>query len=153
MPRESNLWKNLKSAERGLRAMGHKCDLQRIENAAGVGHPDVEGCVWARGNPAQQVWLELKCADRPKKESTPIRFKTRPAQAIWHRERAEAGFMRHWVLLQIGDGIKRGIYLIPGSYYTALSNMGFPEDKLAAISCCLATDDLCTVLLRAAQGW
>jgi hypothetical protein len=151
MARESNLWKNLRAAQQGLRAMGHKCVLTRIENAVGVGHPDVEGCITPREHAqGQQVWIELKAVPRPAKPTTPARPKLRPAQEIWHRERAAAGFRQSWVLMQVGEGIHAGLYLIPGVDYKALCST---ESDLSAMSFCLPTDDLCTVLLKAHRGW
>jgi hypothetical protein len=125
--------------------MSHKCVLERLENAVGVGHPDVEGCV-----NGTQIWIELKTVARPAKVETVVRPKLRPSQEIWHRERSAAGFRHNWVLMQVGDGIHRSIYLIRGIDYKALIAT---EADLKLISGCLPTDDLCTVLLKAARGW
>jgi len=154
--RESSLWKNLKDAGRGIRAMGHKIDMQRLENAVGVGHPDVDCCLCRIDRSgkheahAQQIWIELKSVERPAKPTTVVRPKLRPSQEIWHMERSAAGFRHNWVLMQVGDGIHASLYLIPGVDYTDLTST---EADLTEMSFCLPTDDLCTILLKARNGW
>lgn len=142
MARESELWRRLKG---GVKELGPSADLQRIENAAGVGHPDVEGCV-----NGQQIWIELKSEKRPKKSTTPIRFKVRPAQSIWHRQRVRAGFRNNFVLCQVGEGAQACWYLIPGRFYDSIVA---PETTLEAMSLCAPRALPSDVLIRARFGW
>ncbi len=108
MARETSLWNWLKKAR-----MTFKYDLHmnRVENSTMKGMPDVEGhLTW--GN---QFWIELKSAARPAKPSTLIRFKVkdREAQVEWLRRRRLVGGYA-WLLLQVGSGGDRKLYLIPG---------------------------------------
>ncbi len=149
MARESALWKRVRGGGIALRKLGHKADLHRIENAAGAGHPDVEGCI--NGG---QVWVELKSCDRPKRATTCIRFRTnertRKAQSRWHRERAEAGGRVHWVLVQVGESHQAALYLVAGKDYDLIE---CPEDELLLMSCVSREAEPDEVLLRAAIGW
>jgi hypothetical protein len=149
MARESALWGRLKRAGKDLLRLGHKVDLERIENAAGAGHPDVDGCI--NGG---QLQIELKSCDRPARFRTPIRYRTNPrtraAQSDWHRRRAEAGGRVHWVLIQVGESRNALLYLIAGKDYDLIS---CPEDELHIMSCVNPAADPDQVLLRAAHGW
>lgn len=145
MARESALWKRLKDAVVTL-ALNNLVDLQRLENAVGVGHPDVEGCI-----AGQQVWIELKSCLRPARETTSCRVKKRQSQTDWHRIRTSAGFRHHWFLIQVGEAHTARLYLIPGrdadliiateSDLALLSVLGYQNPRPHE------------VLLRAAQGW
>jgi hypothetical protein len=150
--RESSLWARLK--ETGiveLRYRGFKVDLQRLENSVAAGHPDVEGFIKApHANIGSQVWIELKSEGRPARKSTPIHPKTRESQSIWHKNRTEAGCRCHWVLLQVGEGRRAALYLIPGCYYDRLEA---PESELASISVVSPDASPAEVLEQAARGW
>lgn len=145
MARESELWKRLRDAAIELRARGHLIDLQRIENDAGVGHPDTEGCV----NGAQ-VWIELKSCSRPKRPTTPVRPEVRTSQSIWHKTRTEAGGRYHWVLIQVGEAHNARLYLIPGKDY---DRVVCPEAELAAMSVIASDLGADQMIIRAAIGW
>jgi hypothetical protein len=119
--------------------------LCRIENAAGAGHPDVEGVI-----NGDQCWIELKSNARPKRASTPIRSKTRESQSIWHRERTAAGSRIHWVLIQVGHAHNAKLYLIPGARYDEVIA---PEAALEGLSAVMPNTRLAEVLLRACEGW
>jgi len=123
----------------------HQVDLQRLENAVGQGHPDVEGCI-----DGGQIWIELKSEDRPARPSTAIRPKTRPSQSIWHKERTKAGSRIHWVLLQVGEGRKARLYLIPGDRYDEIKAT---EAELELLSVLPPAATVADVLLRATRGW
>jgi hypothetical protein len=150
--RESSLWARLKDT--GVPALldkGFLVDLQRLENAVAAGHPDVEGCIcWPFGNRGDQVWIELKSNERPKRGTTPIHPKTRESQSIWHRVRTDTGSRCHWVLLQVGSGHRAALYLIPGSLYDKLH---VPESELARMSVVSPDASPADVLERAARGW
>lgn len=124
MSSESNLWNWLKCANLVLREDLHMC---RVENSAISGMPDVEGCF--RGN---QFWIELKCIDRPMKESTSLRPKFRPTQIPWMKRRLGA-HGKVFVLLQVGLGRRLSRYLIP-SYKVALLVTGHREVVIKALS-------------------
>lgn len=145
MAYEAALWKRVKSAGTHLKRCGFKVDLKRIENEAGSGHPDVEGVI-----DGEQIWIELKSCDRPKRPSTPIRPKVRPSQDIWLQERVRAGFRKAWVLIQVGEGAASRLYLIPGHLYPRIVT---PEAELEAMSKCPPTASLPEILLTAAEGF
>lgn len=145
MARESALWVRCRTATQSLRAMRHRVDLQRLENAVGTGHPDVEGCI-----DGAQTWIELKSCMRPARPETCIHPKTRQSQADWHAARAKAGCRFHWVLIQVGEGHDARLYLIPGSHY---EQVHVPENELELLSCVSPKATVADVLLRSARGW
>lgn len=111
MARETSLWGWLKKSRKQL---GGALHINRIENSAGAGMPDVEGhrpvvAGWDGG----QFWFELKTAPRPARWDTPIRFKVRPAQVPWNNKRWHVGGRNFW-LLQVGHGHDRRIYMLRG---------------------------------------
>lgn len=145
MARESALWDRCKTAAKTLRLMRHRVDLQRIENAVGVGHPDVEGCI-----DGGQVWIELKSCDRPKRADTPIRPKKRISQDQWHSARSKAGCRINWILIQVGEAHASTIYLVPGNLYDQIT---VPENELALLSVISPKATVADALLRAREGW
>lgn len=145
MARESALWQRCITGRKTLAAQGHHICLMRIENTAGTGHPDVEGC-----DDGIQLWIELKSELRPKRRTTPIRFKVRQSQSDWHKERSECGCRTNWILVQVGESSKAKLYLIAGRDYDKLVA---PEDELELISWCDPLDSVAEVLVRAKGGW
>jgi hypothetical protein len=125
---------------------GHAVDIQRIENSAGAGHPDVEGCI-----DGLQVWIELKSNLRPKRPGTPIRPKCRDTQAEWHERRAKAGCRINWVLIQVGEARSARLYLIPGHRYSEIKAL--PENELELLSYCHPLSSPAEVLLIATRPW
>jgi hypothetical protein len=126
MSRESQVWHWLAKARRSFK---FELDMNRIENPAGPGMPDVEGHL---ASPAfgygGQFWIELKAAERPAKAATPVRFKIRPKQIAWLERRWRiAG--NALLLLQVGSGHSRALYLVPGRF-AALVAKGVPEIDL-----------------------
>jgi hypothetical protein len=146
MALEANLWQRVRSGGLILRHKRHGVHLERIENSAGVGRPDVNGCI-----DGTIFDLELKAEHRPARASTAIRPKVRPSQAVWMHERIAAGCKRCFVLLQVGEMSNARVYLIPGNLY---EDIIAPEDALAGMSVLenpkLPMDD---VLLRARDGF
>lgn len=147
MAREAALWQRCRTGIKALAWQGHKIDVQRVENAVASGHPDVEGCI-----DGDQFWIELKSNERPARESTPIRPKTRLSQSIWHNARTKAGSTIHWVLLQVGEDRDGVLYLIPGRHYDEIA-AGLTEAQLAALSPLDRTSTTADALLRAVAGW
>jgi hypothetical protein len=146
MALESALWGRLKTGAKALRAIGYKIDLQRIENAATSGHPDVEGCI-----NGSQIWIENKSEARPKRIETPIRPKLRESQSIWHKTRVAAGCRCNWVLLQVGDGRDASLYLIRGCHYDRIKSISEPDlELLSAIPPSASPAD---ALIVASRGW
>jgi hypothetical protein len=144
--RESALWKRIRdTAVPELLWTKHTVDLQRLENSVGQGHPDVEGCI-----DGAQIWVELKSEDRPARPTTAIKPKVRTSQSIWHRERTKAGSRIHWVLLQVGEGRKARLYLIPGDRYDEICAT---EAELELLSVLPPTASPADILLRATRGW
>jgi hypothetical protein len=145
MARESSLWSRCNRAVKLLKKRGHSAHFCRLENSAGEGNPDVEGVL-----NGDQCWIELKSNDRPVRDTTVIRSKTRESQSIWHRERAEAGSRIHWVLIQVGEAHAARLYLIPGSRY---DDIIATEQALAEMSSISRFASVPEVLLRACEGW
>lgn len=143
---EKSLWQRVKKGALSLRTCGYKTHSCRIENDAGEGNPDVDMCI-----DGTQLWIELKSEDRPKRASTPIRFRVRPSQSIWHRMRSAAGCRHNFILAQVGEAHTARLYLIPGRDYDLIVA---PEAKLAELSIMSASDEnLREVLLRACDGY
>src|ERR1017187_6343177 len=145
MAKESSLWTRCRGGITRLRGRGHVAHFCRLENSAGVGHPDVEGVI-----NGFQCWIELKSNLRPARDSTVIRSKTQESQSIWHRERTEAGSRIHWVLIQVGEAHAAKLYLIPGRSYDDIITT---EDRLAWMSAISPDASVAEVLLRACEGW
>lgn len=89
--REKELWKWLSKASK---AAGPDLHMERIENSLSAGTPDVELCYKGR-----TAWIELKTAERPVRDGTPVRFPTRPEQVEWMNTRGKAGGACYWLLL------------------------------------------------------
>ena len=99
---------------------------QRIENHVGAGTPDafvvVEGCT---------VWLELKTAARPKRETTRLQLRVEPSQVSWfERYRPRHGYF----LVQVGYGADALRYLVHGEFARCLHETRITEAQLADIS-------------------
>jgi hypothetical protein len=125
MAREARLWSWLSKARQGLREELH---IGRVENAVGSGMPDVEGQV-KRG---QQFWIELKSCKRPANETTPLRFKFQKGQPEWIERRISVGGYV-WLLLQVGQGASRAIYLVHGRHIDEVAK-GVVEGYLLELS-------------------
>lgn len=145
MARESSLWQRVRNAGLALKTFGHGVHLRRIENAVGVGDPDVNGCI-----DGGIFDLELKSELRPARPTTVIRPKVRVDQAIWLRERIEAGCKHAFVLLQVGEGKEARLYLIPGNRYDEITTT---EDKLREMSIVDPMRPMSYVLMMAKRGW
>lgn len=117
--RESSLWSWLKKAEDRLLNL----HISRIENTAGFGTPDVEGCFNGKA-----FWIELKSAARPSSPTTKIRPKFQPGQPNWHKKRHQAGG-ESFILLQVGSGAGAKRYLLFGIFAKDLFN-GLTEAEL-----------------------
>jgi hypothetical protein len=143
---ESALWQRVRKAGVRLRALLHGVHMCRIENSAGDGNPDVEACI-----DGALFSAELKSEDRPKRATTPIRFKVRESQSIWHRERCAAGCRHNWILAQVGEAHEARLYLIPGKFYDEIVTT---EDKLAEMSVLLSPNEkLDEILMQARLGY
>lgn len=114
---EKSLWRWLSSARRtGFH-------LERIENSLSRSTPDVE-CSTGGGG----FWIELKTAERPKKEDTPVRFKFQPGQSDWLITR---WVLDHgaWLLVQVGPSR----YLVAGVHARLLED-GITEAEILDMS-------------------
>lgn len=94
------------------------------------GMPDVEGHLAGRG----QFWIELKSSERPALSTTPIRFKVkdREHQVEWLRRRRLVDG-KAWLLLQVGSGGKRSLYLVPGEHAAEVYK-GVDEQRLRELT-------------------
>ncbi|RUQ67313.1 hypothetical protein ELZ19_06975 [Brucella abortus] len=126
MARETSLWTWLSRASKVLRDALH---MHRVENLVMKGMPDVEGFLLDAG----QFWLELKSSERPARSETPVRFKVRgrEAQARWLNRRWNMGGAA-WLLLQVGSGPERRVYLVPGCHAQEVY-VGVNEERLAEL--------------------
>jgi len=140
MAKEKSLWGRLARVKKD-----HDLELNRLENTAGEGTPDVEGFV-----ASAQIWIELKSCKRPMRPTTPIRPAKREKQAEWQTRRANAGCKTGWVLIQVGESYKAKLYLIPGIHYELITDT---EDMLALLAVNDPAASPYEILLRAAQGW
>lgn len=145
MALESALWQRVKRGALSLRKCGFYPHVRRIENAAGEGNPDVNGCI-----DGSMFDIELKSEDRPKRITTPIRFRVRESQSDWHRERAASGCRHHFILAQVGEGHNAKLYLLPGNRYDEIVA---PEPALLDMSLISPSSDMSTILLRACEGY
>lgn len=150
MARESALWLRVKTGVRDLARTGYRVKAERIENATGRGNPDVDACI-----DGQLFKVELKTCERPKRplSKLPIHSnpKTKAAQRIWHAEWYHAGCRAAWVLVQVGEAQTAALYLIPGQFYETIYTL--PEQDLWMMSKCEPTDDMASILRRAAEGY
>ena len=122
--RESKLWAWLKLGGKDFREQLH---LSRVENSAGSGMADVEGCL-----NGIQFWVELKCESRPSDPDTKIRPRFQPSQGPWHRRRRRSGG-RTFVLLQVGTGSSARRYMLPGELIPSMQR-GMTEKRLEELS-------------------
>lgn len=111
--------------------------------------PDVEGHYQNHG----QFWIELKSGARPKNGGI-VRLPTRPKQCDWLLKRWRCGG-KAWMLIQIGHGHDRAIYLIAGDRAHAV-HAGVPESYMIA-NCAWKSDRDCpspqsAMLLRACRS-
>jgi hypothetical protein len=144
--RESALWQRCKTGVKHLNKCGFKTHFCRLENEAGSGNPDVDGCI-----DGIQVWLELKSCDRPARPTSLIRPRCRLSQEVWHRERSHAGCRTNFVLIQVGEARESRLYLIPGNRYAEIKAV---ESYLEAMS--VLTTSNCSIadmLMRATEGY
>ena len=146
MAKESALWQRVRKAGKHLARCGFGVHMTRIENACGLGTPDVEGSI-----DGQQIWVELKSCKRPVRPTTVIRPKVREGQDIWLGDRVKSGFRHCYVLIQVGESHKAKLYLIPGDRYGSIIAT---EAKLQGLSV-LSDPSLpvAEVLMRATEGF
>ena len=117
---------------------------ERIENSCGNGTADL---VLSANN--VDTWIELKCCDRPKNDTTPIDCShIRKGQVQWHRRKRKAG-NDTWCLIQVGSGHHAIYYLFESSMLPYLKE-GRLEAWYKQISYGFGKD-LKTMLLLATQ--
>jgi len=107
------------------RALGSEGDLQRIENIARNGMPDVNGCIRGR-----EFWVELKWLERwPASDSTVVAFpKYRKEQRIWMRRRCQDHGARNVFMLVQVDTPRTFVLF---DWKAAVYNVGFmPRPQL-----------------------
>ena len=112
MGKESSLWTWLKKVPRKNEKF--TIDMNRIENSACPGMPDVEGFMhWPDYPDAHnQFWLELKHVRKPVRKTTLIKLRNlRPQQTRWLTKRWDMGGCCY-LLMQVGSGHDREIYMI-----------------------------------------
>ena len=108
---EKQAWQELLKGHKWVKAHAAVHDrLQRMENVAADGLPDVNGCI--NGN---EFWMELKTPRIPVRDTTPLfgsNHKITPNQFAWFKAQSLAGGM---VFLLISCANVRLHYLINAS--------------------------------------
>lgn len=150
MAKESSLWKWLRNIDRST------VHMNRVENSACPGMPDVEGFYYNCSFPDNngQFWLELKHVKKPVRKSTPIRIRNlRPQQKLWLQKRWNFGACCY-LLLQVGSGPSRLIYMIAPPFldelekgvsrewldgYSMLSNAWPTQEHVIRVASCKTT--------------
>lgn len=140
MARENRLWDWLRDNLKGV----ERLHMRRVENLAGEGDPDVEGCFGGR-----YFELELKGCDRPRSPDTTLDLEVRTSQVIWHRRRWRAGG-NVWLYCRVGQGREVRRYLVPGSLTKAVRD-GVTEAELLELSVLPATHTALELLERACR--
>lgn len=102
----TSLWPWLKKARLAAHERRLSLHLCRVENSAGAGMADVNGCL-----SRNEFWMELKAEPRPKHPETYIKFKVRESQIEWHKRRQEAGGTSYYVV-QVGSGLAARRYIL-----------------------------------------
>lgn len=113
MPTEKTQWQWLSKVRVQIEDPEH-LHIERIENAVGAGHPDVECCYLG-----VQSWIEQKVAKRPARATTKLRFGSplRDSQYEWALKRIAASG-RVFYLIQVGGGPERQMYLVRATVET-----------------------------------
>lgn len=112
---ERNFFEQLK---RNLPRVGQRVDLQRVENTAGTGTPDLNYCVGG-----VEGWTELKAWERVRLSGRFTVPKLREDQAAWLSRRARAGG-RAYLLCRVN----RDVALFDGRLAPALFDKGLQLD-------------------------
>lgn len=123
MAREVRLWEWLRDGTKRVAGL----HMRRVENRAGEGDPDVDGCLGGC-----YFELELKGCNRPKVSSSKLVFDIRQSQVIWHRRRMRAGG-NLWLYIRVGLGREVARYLI-SAQYTARVQEGMTEAELDSLA-------------------
>lgn len=123
MSGESHFWGQIRAAVAGK----PEFHLTRVENAVSSGFPDVAGVSYGRS-----VWMELKSERLPARRDTPLRFATRPSQALWHRLHRRAGGRSVVAVKAVASSREGTWYLVDSSNYDKLD--AIPIDGLESIA-------------------
>lgn len=121
MAREVRLWEWLRDGAKGVAGL----HMRRVENQAGAGDPDVDGCF-----NGHYFEMELKGCNRPRTPDGKLVFDIRQSQVIWHRRRMRAGG-NLWLYIRVGVGKEVARYLVSAEH-TARVQAGMTETELAA---------------------
>jgi len=114
--------------------------LDRIENLAGVGTPDL----YAKAQKARRsCWIEMKATVRPKRAATPMMRSSglSPEQINWHLRRHVEFGIPTFVLVR-DDQLQ--IYLIEGAHAVDVNSLSQPQ--LAKLSLASSWGAVWTVL-------
>lgn len=99
---EQKVWDAMK---RAAKRHAPRAWMQRVENLAGDGMPDVyvTASIGQSGS-ATPSWVELKAATLPKRATTKLQMKegVRPSQINWHLKAQTKG-VRSYVLIRIAE--------------------------------------------------
>lgn len=109
--KETGLWAWLRDGTNGTNSPAIQgLHMNRVENSAGNGMPDVEGCLLGDCGVGTQFWIELKVVEDTAKLKA-IEFQ--PAQIPFLEKRWKCGG-NAWLLVRIGYGPHVKHYLIRG---------------------------------------
>lgn len=102
--------------------------LERVENVATDGMPDVHGIT----STGREVWIELKAPIRPKRTETKL-FRNdsiRPSQIGWHLNYA-AHKGKSWFLIRDSSG---ELFFIPGAFVMDIRNKTVKELRALSVA-------------------
>ena len=139
--RERHLWEWLELGGRELQRHGAQVVLERVENCAGTGMPDVYGVM------VFEFWIELKSV--PRKPLIDCELDT--DQVLWHQRYRRCGGKGSFILVQVGTGHTARRYLIPSSHVAHLAK-SISEPALSALACHKGTPTASDVILLAAHS-
>ena len=124
---EQKLWDAMK---RAAKKHAPRAWMQRVENLAGDGMPDVHA-----SHDAIESWVELKAAKMPKRATTKLQMSEglRASQINWHMKAQTKG-LRTFILVRV-EGMERHPLLINGCWASAFNDYTYADARAAAVAC------------------
>ena len=122
---EQKVWDAMKRGAKKVPALW----LQRVENIAGDGMPDVHAA-----HDAIESWVELKAAKMPARSTTKLQMSEglRQSQINWHLKAQSKG-LRTYILVRI-EGMEREPMLINGSWAKEFNDYIYADAVAASVA-------------------